>query len=60
MGVNVHISNGTYQTVLGLIGDTSSIDTKLIDSLKIVDSVKRVSEILKRRNRSISQSTPKR
>ena len=50
-GVGVHISNGEYQTVLGLIGDTTKIDTDLIDSLDIVDSVKRVSETFKCCNR---------
>ena len=47
MGLNVHISEGEYQTVLGLIGDTSKVDMDLIDSLEIVDSVKRVSETFK-------------
>lgn len=51
MALDVHISNGQYQTVLGLIGDTSRIDTNLIDSLEIVDSVKRVSETFKCCNR---------
>lgn len=50
-GLDVHVSNGTYQTVLGLIGDTSSIDMELMDSLEIVDSVKRISETFKRCNR---------
>ena len=29
-GLDVHISVGKYQTVLGLIGDTASIDVDLI------------------------------
>lgn len=49
--VKVHISNGEYQTVLGLIGDTSKVDMELIESLDIVESVKRVSETFKRCNR---------
>lgn len=50
-GLDVHISVGQYQTVLGLIGDTSSVDVDLIDSLDIVDSVKKVSETFKCCNR---------
>lgn len=51
MGLGVHVSNGEYQTVLGLIGDTAKVDMELIDSLDIVDSVKRVSETFKTCNR---------
>ena len=51
LGVGVHTSVGEYQTVLGLIGDTSGVDTDLIDSLDIVETVKRVSEPFKRANR---------
>jgi 3-deoxy-7-phosphoheptulonate synthase len=51
MGLGVHISDGAYQTVLGLIGDTSEVDMDLIASLDIVDSVKRVSEQFKCCNR---------
>jgi 3-deoxy-7-phosphoheptulonate synthase len=51
MHVDVHISQGKEITVLGLIGDTSRIDTELLSSLEIVDSVKRVSEPFKQANR---------
>lgn len=51
LGVGVHTSVGEYQTVLGLIGDTSGVDMDLIDSLDIVETVKRVSEPFKRANR---------
>ena len=50
-GVDVHVSVGEYQTVLGLVGDTAKIDMDLIESLDIVDSVKRVSETFKQANR---------
>ncbi len=50
-GLGVHICEGVYQTVLGLIGNTSKVDTELIESLDIVDSVKRVSETFKCCNR---------
>lgn len=51
MGLDIHISTGEYQTILGLIGNTEKIDTELIESLDIVDSVKRVSETFKCCNR---------
>ena len=51
MGLNIHISEGDYQTVLGLVGDTSRVDMDLVGSLDIVDSVKRVSEPFKCCNR---------
>ena len=50
-GLGVHVSTGEFQTVLGLIGDTSKIDTHHVASLEIVDSVKRVSETFKCCNR---------
>lgn len=50
-GLNVHISEGEYQTVLGLIGDTSRIDTGLLESLDIIESVKRITEPFKNVNR---------
>ncbi|MCQ2427353.1 MAG: 3-deoxy-7-phosphoheptulonate synthase [Clostridia bacterium] len=51
LGLGVHISEGAFQTVLGLIGDTSKVDTDLIASLDIVDTVKRVTETFKCANR---------
>ena len=47
----VQISAGENYTVLGLIGDTSKIDTDLLEGLEIVDSVKRVKEPFKSANR---------
>ncbi len=51
MSLDVHISEGTEVTVLGLIGDTSRVDMELLGSLEIVQSVKRVSEPYKQVNR---------
>ena len=51
MGLQVHISRGIYNTVLGLVGDTSKVDTELLESLEIVQSVKQVSEPFKCVNR---------
>ena len=49
--VIVHISKGEYQTILGLVGNTTAIDTDLIEGLEIVDCVKRISEPFKNANR---------
>ena len=51
MKLDVHISSGQEVTVLGLVGDTSRVDIELLNSLEIVDSVKRVSEPYKQVNR---------
>jgi len=50
-GLKIHLSEGDYYTVLGLVGDTSKIDMELLASLDIVQSVKRVSEPFKRCSR---------
>ena len=50
-GLKIHISDGDYHTVLGLVGDTSKIDMELLASLDIVQDVKRVSEPYKRCSR---------
>ena len=51
MNLDVHVSEGSEVTVLGLIGDTSRVDMELLSSLEIVESVKRVSEPFKQANR---------
>ena len=51
MNLDVHVSDGQDITVLGLIGDTSRVDMELLNSLEIVESVKRVSEPFKQANR---------
>ena len=50
-GVRTHISEGEFQTVVGLVGDTTRIDTDLISGLDIVQSVTRISEPFKKANR---------
>lgn len=50
-GLSVHTVTGAYQTILGLIGDTSKVDTDLIEGLDIVAKVKRISEPYKNANR---------
>jgi len=49
--LDVHVSVGQYHTILGLIGDTSSIDIDLLRSLDIIESVMRISEPFKSANR---------
>lgn len=49
--VTLQISQGARQTVIGLIGDTSCIDTELIRQWDIVESVKRIQEPFKNANR---------
>ena len=51
MNLDVHVSDGEEITVLGLVGDTSRVDMDLLNSLEIVESVKRVSEPFKQANR---------
>ena len=50
-GVTVHSTVGSHKTILGLVGDTSSLDIGLISALDIVENVKRVQEPYKNANR---------
>ena len=54
MGLDVHISEGHELTVLGLVGDTSRVDMDLLNSLEMVETVKRVSEPFKQANRKFN------
>ena len=45
------MSEGTTQTIMGLIGDTTSIDIDLLKALDIVEDVKRIQEPYKNANR---------
>ena len=49
--VRVHVSEGEFQTVVGLIGDTSRIDVGLLASLEFVEKISRVSEPFKSASR---------
>ncbi len=51
LGLEIHRSNGEYESVLGLVGDTSHVDTDLISGLNIVSNVTRISEPYKSANR---------
>ena len=50
-GVGIHLSEGQYQTIIGLIGDTSRIDIDLLNGLEIIDHVTRISDPFKCANR---------
>ena len=52
LNLDIHVSEGCYQTILGLVGDTSKVDMDLVASLDIVESVKRVREPFKCCNRA--------
>lgn len=51
MGLKVHISQGDFQTIIGLIGDTSQVDIGLLEGLSIIESVQRITEPFKSANR---------
>ncbi len=51
LNIDTHISVGTSQTIIGLIGDTTSVDMDAILALDIVKDVKRILEPYKSANR---------
>ncbi len=50
-GVGVHVCEGQFQTIVGLLGDTSNIDEDLLSGLDMVERVQRISEPFKSANR---------
>ncbi|MBQ5790745.1 MAG: 3-deoxy-7-phosphoheptulonate synthase, partial [Thermoguttaceae bacterium] len=51
MGLESHLSVGDAHTVVGLVGDTKSVDVDMLKALEIVESVQRVQEPFKQANR---------
>lgn len=51
MNLDIHFSQGQSATIMGLVGDTASVDIDLINALDIVETVKRVQEPYKNANR---------
>jgi len=51
MGLQIHESRGENTMILGLVGDTTTIDIDLINALDIVADVKRIQEPYKNANR---------
>lgn len=50
-GIEIRFTEGKTTTIMGLIGDTASVDIDLINALDIVETVKRVQEPYKNVNR---------
>ena len=51
LGVQVHSYEGNNSTLLGMIGDLSKVDMALLQSMDMVESVRRVSDSFKQANR---------
>ena len=51
LGLHIHVSEGEYQTILGLVGDTTKIDERDVLANPWIDNVTRVSAPYKRANR---------
>lgn len=51
LGLEVHTYPGNNATILGMIGDVSRVDTALLQSMEIVESVRWVSDPFKQANR---------
>jgi len=51
LGLEVNLSHGDNSTLLGLVGDTSLVDTDLVRSVEIVEKVQRIQEPYKAANR---------
>jgi 3-deoxy-7-phosphoheptulonate synthase len=51
LGLDTQLVCGRQQTILGLIGDTSVVDIDLLQSMDIVEGVKRIQEPFKNANR---------
>ena len=50
-GVTLHPVHGEQQDIIGLIGDTSRVDLRVIESLPYVEKVMRIQEPFKKANR---------
>ena len=54
-GLDIHYSEGTESTIIGLVGDTSKVDIDALQANDLVQTVKRVSEPYKLANRKFHQ-----
>lgn len=50
-GFKTNVSRGENETIVGIIGDTTQVDPFLLESMDIIDQVRRVSEPFKKANR---------
>lgn len=55
MNLEVYPTHGSAKTILGLVGDTSSVDIDMLRALDIVEDVKRVQEPYKNANRKFHE-----
>ena len=53
MGLSANVIVGEKLTIVGLVGDTSSIDLSLVRSISIVEDVHRIQEPYKNANRKM-------
>jgi len=51
MDLEIHMSEGANTTIMGLVGDTSTVDINLLRALDCVADVKRIQEPFKKANR---------
>ena len=51
MDLSIQFSKGEHTTIMGLIGDTTVVDTDLLNALDIVEGVRRIQEPYKKANR---------
>lgn len=50
-GYRANISTGEHETIVGIIGDTTKIDPFLLESMDIIERVRRISDPFKKANR---------
>ena len=55
MNISTQITHGSRHTIVGLIGDTSVVDIELLQSLDVVEAVRRIQEPYKNANRKFHE-----
>ena len=53
--IKIHFSQGEHTTIMGLVGDTTSLDINAIRAIDIVEDVRRVQEPYKKANRKFHE-----
>ena len=54
LNLQIHMSEGSSETIMGLVGDTSAVDIDSLMALDIVEDVKRIQEPYRERQPQIS------
>ena len=57
MGLSTHISEWVYHTIMGLSATQAKVDISLLESLSIIESVKRITEPFKKANRKLHEES---